>query len=482
MIEIRNGAGFISAFYFVFLDLVLITLLDSVLSRLLSFYYYRKIYSGRPMRIQATNTILGLANSFLKPWHSLPNMIALLIKVIFVGSVFFLDLNIDAKKIMVFEKQRYFGAYSANIDVFTGEEDSLGLKPFRFIMDCKEMDGDNGTYYQVAFNFTPNVGDVDTPNVEDVDSAIDLIPIYNESTTICLSPKFVKQPKESLVVLGCSELGRVNGTPCEYEARLSKNATALSFFNLSEGTASIIEFSAKTKNYYSYSRFEFNRSVVISIFPEYVDAEVVEITCLRTLMGLPDLVFTTQCHLFVFRNGETLIELWTYNEDSRNIARKFAGPIFKGKVTFLFKQKERIIWQSFVASSSNWQSLSDIIVFEISVFDDSQQTIEILTKEVIVSQIPSFSVGIVIAMVVICISSFVITSLTVDRTDNRPHLNTINGLSSIAREERDPSGASTTKGTTMVLGLILQNDGTVRLRPLERFEDAVKQPIDENMS
>lgn len=54
-LQLPIGSGFVSVFYFVFLDIVLLTNLDTDLSRVLSDFYHRHIHSGGALLLRTVD-------------------------------------------------------------------------------------------------------------------------------------------------------------------------------------------------------------------------------------------------------------------------------------------------------------------------------------------------------------------------------------------------------------------------------------------
>lgn len=68
----------------------------------------------------------------------------------------------------------------------------------------------------------------------------------------------------------------------------------------------------------------------------------------------------------------------------------------------------------------------------------------------------------------------VVAAFTVDG-DNRPQLNAIDGLSSIAREELQPSGRSYVSGENVSLGWVYSGPQRIRFGPVRSADQCVKR-------
>ena len=98
-VHLPFDAGFVSAFYFVFLDLILLTNLDVAISHILCHLYYRRIFrTGSPLYVRSVD-IPGVTNFIVGRPLSLVNITFLCIKLLFLCLVFFLDRNILADPI-----------------------------------------------------------------------------------------------------------------------------------------------------------------------------------------------------------------------------------------------------------------------------------------------------------------------------------------------------------------------------------------------
>lgn len=85
--------GLVSAFYLVFLDLILLTNLDTALAQVLSNFYYHEIHSSRPL-VLPTVDFPGITSFLLGRRLAPANVTALLVKFFFLLVVFIADLNI----------------------------------------------------------------------------------------------------------------------------------------------------------------------------------------------------------------------------------------------------------------------------------------------------------------------------------------------------------------------------------------------------
>lgn len=474
MIAIPIRIGILSALYIILFDLFILTLLNYVLSRLLSVVYYRKLFSGQPLRVQSTD-IPGVTRFLVGPWYTLPNMLAIAVKLLFIATIFSMFLNISTSSRSVYRPRRYIASYKMiNSNVARAGETSRDLTiptlPFR-IQACRRVNGENITYYQVAFNPSDDdnfLGDISSKRMSQVPA--------DKHSILCLSPEYVKEPKESAVVVGCSILGRTKQDKCGNEAPVLKNADILDFRTLPFKGKHVQFWDPNGRQHYHFQLHLVHESSIRSIFPEYTSSDygpetTMDMMCLQTKIGTSS--FLTECHLYIIRNGETLIERWIYNVDSRQLSRKFAGPIFKGELDFDMILKATIIWSMFSIPSCDWRAMSSTIAAKASTFSFENRTSQIIDSNYSVTEVPNNSLIVIVFILAIIISSAIIVSLALDRMDKRPPLNSINGLSSIAREEQTPSGASDVMGSTMSVGLTLQEDNMLRFGPLKNLEDAV---------
>ena len=95
-LELHFQEGYVSAFYVIFLDLILFTNLDAALARLLSSLYYKQIFKGKPLLLRSCD-IPGISTFFLGNRLSPNNLSILALKLAFISCALILDLNINSK-------------------------------------------------------------------------------------------------------------------------------------------------------------------------------------------------------------------------------------------------------------------------------------------------------------------------------------------------------------------------------------------------
>lgn len=102
-----------------------------------------------------------------------------------------------------------------------------------------------------------------------------------------------------------------------------------------------------------------------------------------------------------------------------------------------------------------WASFSTQVVTEGAIYRPLPNSTEvtIVGAPETRTAIPIYVIVIISVLLLITIVARIATNLTIEK-DERPRLNTINGLSSIAREESELIGASLVQGRTMSVGIM----------------------------
>lgn len=467
--------GVVSAFYFIFLDIILLTCLDDTLSRLLSHYYYREIYDGNPLWLHSGD-IPGVTNFIVGRRLSLLNIAALATKAFFIGMVFLLDLNIFAEPSNPsVQLLSTFALDSPMIpkngtDFFYNEV----FQPWERTVSCYRLSRvtapakNSITFYHVAFNLT-NGNEYLQDDVRPLPTSVGNIIFINHTTMTCLSPNNVRESKPLVSVFGCSSLGRDSDSNCNRPANVKRTAPFMR-----PGIRRKKEQYILYVYGYPYSAIEYRAHEFKTTFPEYVgNGKNTTLHCFRNSYRLGRQL-KTWCLLKMIENGTTLFERWDYDWKNETLKRVFPGPVFD---TVLDLQLNRLIYYGHDARpDSNWLDLSRKIVYHAMVYKFEKKTLTILNKGSTRTVIPTYCVLIfVIFTVAIVLVHLLVRQFVVS---HHPRLNSIDGISSIGREESKPSGKSLVRGSTMILGFSKIEDTVIHLGPLRSFESAEKMAME----
>lgn len=480
-IELHISPGYVSAVYFIIFDIIVISSVDVVIARILSRYYYRSIYYGRVITLRSAD-IPGITTYLLDAFWSWPNIIARVVKLVCLACVLLVDIEINS----AFSQPSYEIHRTARFQFNASQEawgDSLEDRKFttvgytwQQIRDCHQHsdDSDEIRYYSVAFNLEYNITvDLDgtinaPPYAKDIAS-----PDVLDNSTQCLAPGLVVDKFAVMTnhVVGCSNLNR--SSSCSFEAPLEGRAEIGSETQISE------PFLYKGSRLLYGTVFTLEN---VSLTGDWSKYKQPALTCIRFGMGITgSFSFYSQCLLIsAVEDGNTLVELWYRDVLTGIFRRRYPGPVFKGALSI--GKTKRIdtlvdlipLWKS----GERWDSLSSILVADSAIYKRDEKTITAYGKQKTVTTVPVYTLIILAAMVFITILSKFIIWCT-SREDPKPQLNTIDGLSSIAREEVQPTGRSLVVGPTMVVGLKSTQRG-IRLGPAQHKHDFASRDLLEN--
>lgn len=463
--------GVVSAFYFIFLDIFLLTCLDGALSRLLSHYYYREIYDGNPLWLRSGD-IPGVTNFIIGCRLSPVNLAALATKVLFISMVFLLDLNIFAEPSN--PTVRLLSTFELHSPMIPNEGTDFFytevFRPWERTVSCYRvpkttMPANNSiTFYHVVFNLT-NGNEYLQDDVRPLPASAQKVIFVNHTTMTCLSPNNVRESKALVSVLGCSSLGRDPGSNCNRPANAKRTAP----FIRAKINREAEQYTISLDNY-TFSSIQFGAPELNRTFPEYVgEGKNTTMLCFRSMYPLAKQT-KTWCLLKMIENGTTLFERWDYDWKIETMQRVFAGPIFD---TVLDLKLNRLLYYGRDAGPySTWLDLSKKILYHSMVYKFEDNTVRLLKGGSTLTVIPTYCVVVFVTFtVVICVLQVLVRQFVVS---HHPLLNSIDGISSIGREESKPSGKSLVNGSTMIIGLSKIYDKVIHLGPLRSFESAVE--------
>lgn len=399
-IQLSINPGLVSVFYFVFLDLVLLTNLDAALSRVLSHFYYRQIYSGRPLLLRTVD-VPGITSFLLGRRLSLANAAAILVKLLFMLFIFMMDINIQADNIervhvlSTFEMNATEEAWGDGVNIKRNVERRwdasrrcfVAAKPREYHIGEGIVRGYNDSimYYHLAFNLTKGYEFTkdETLPVSNTSSngsnnrSTQFIPI-NDRALQCLRPGLVLNPRPLIRVVGCSNVERLLNTSCDAYAPTSRSAASLSFTTSPDDILSMRNQSGHT---YTSEAFLFDTFAELQpVFPEYVGpGKRTELFCLKQGYTVPRLIWPkirTWCLLVMHYNNITLFERWTYHRSTNTVNRTFPGPIFDRDIDVGVFQMANFVWNA--QNNLNWRVLSGVIVAESSVYVFEPKDVELI--------------------------------------------------------------------------------------------------------
>lgn len=452
-IELKVSPGVVSGIYFVLFTFYMLSIVDVILIHAVSSMYYRRIHRGIPLEIKSAE-IPGVATSLVGSYLSPPNLLAYLVKFILLACVLVIDSNVNSVPSTTRTSLSVTGTfvYDPSEEKWPDQEEHRAVeRRWERIRRCHTIN-ENKTeliFYRIAFNLMGNT------TVEDELTNDGEIYHINDSSIVCLAKDMVQEEnvREHVHVIGCSQL---EPTDCFNETIISRPADritagyAANQVEIQEGT-SIISYTA-----YNYS------DIAPEIWKEYDSPSLI---CLQTMFStsVTSRLFEA-CIVTSHLGGEnTLIERWELNRSAKKLTRSFPGPIFKGVYNLsLFQQT--VLLQNLL-SELNWETFSGQIIADGSIYQRETANVVRISESSLVTTVPLYTIILTAVLLVITTIAGIIASCTIGK-DERPHLNTTNGLSSVAREENEPSGRSLVNGRGMVIGLTMRDGRSIHFGPL----------------
>lgn len=513
VLELPNiRPGVLSAILFICLDVALVFLLDEALARITCFMYYRDIDNGQPFHVRSTELIPGFGNFLVGRKYSFVNLFAILMKIALLTIVLLVNLSIGGQETVTrtqFREGTF--AFDPSDESISANSTSQVATRMERTKSCFIQDNDILTYYPLRFNllqdgsalgterlsnanlnFNINVNESVRQTIEeDEDTRVFQV---DDSSIICMSPSNVNNAEPLVEVVGCTRIDKFEHHSCLtiIAAEFQKRAD-----NLSSPT---IEPSVVDTG---HELWTFNSDEIQRTFYEY---EKPQFTCLFTQIGLeksivtaefPDPLEYVHCLLIAHSTGErtsedrTIVEHWNFlkagspgNVDGTDkFIIQYPGIVFKGKLNFGKLASERYLQAPF--PFTNYVTMSGELIAQSSYFLNFSQfdntrvsTLQSTENNVVITTIEFYAVYLLSALVVVVLVLFV-SIFIVTRSDKRPRFNTIDGLSSIVREEQFPTGRSYTKGETTILGLAFKGDH-LHFGPLRDTDEGVRYVASQN--
>lgn len=444
ILDIRPGIT--SALYFIFFDMILITVVDMVMTRVMSYHYYNTVYNGQQLTLKSAN-IPGVTTFLIGDFHSPANIIALLIKVTFLVAIFIVDLKINSCE--AYDKEVIYRTAYMNINAsYVAWEPARNPRvsvTWPDSQNCRMINYDNGTiiYYALALNLDDNVT-LEGEKYEPSDSIRrDFYPIDSESVQ-CLAPGKVAEENVLPIarVLGCSKVDSSGCTNLElvtYQVRVGneaiKNKVSVTF----ESTH--FDFALdETQDLRLEGAWEAYRNPKLSCIS----------VGFRSKSQQPN--FRYNCLLvaeYVNKNNisGTLVEHWTINRQNMRhnrsyilrdnlieLLRYYPGPVFEGHLDIGQVQTAYLLLLlGYAGRQSNWASVSSILVKNAASYTRMDKEITVSHETFQQTEIPAYAVLIIIIIIAAVLVSLTVVSIKFG-ISYRPALNNINDLALMAKE------------------------------------------------
>lgn len=473
----RVPVGALSAMLFILLDVFTVGILDIVLARVVCLAYYRNISEGKPVSVKSAD-IPGLSNYLLGRSLSVINIVAILTKIGLLAIVLVANITIDAVSFRTINESRQatFALSPSDAHIAQNYNYLVRRRPENMKTCMKVNDDQSITYYEIRFNLANDVvlDDTDYGSASDEEGMYDV----DDSTVICMSPSKVANPKKLITVNGCTRINDSDTSPnsCLNVIQVKKNAPSDRFVENEE-------YDGDIKNMYR----DYDQDVVDALFEED-GYEKPLFTCLSTKIGIAasgnaiDSDFT-HCLLVSYlpRADETIVERWLLTRtDEDNVFEftlEYPGIRFDGNYSIGRLASARYLQLPF--PFTDYRTLSGELISQaadyryLSSGDNNVGKLDALKVGETITIIPKYAIALVFGAVAAVIVALLVTVFLLWR-DKRPRFNTINGLSSIVREEHSPSGQSYVAGESALLGLKFTRDDRLRFGPLQNEDEATK--------
>lgn len=468
VLELGVSSGHVSVVYFVVLEFITLAVIDIMLIHVVSSLWYNRIINGVALEVK-TAEICGVANSLVGRYFAPPNLFAYAVKIALLSVILWTDINIYSRVDEITDEPRLLiGTFS-----FDPSSRSWGqvarkavTRPWADITACRITNEDEIHFFRVRFNFTEN-------RVYD-DEFVDELFSINDSTIVCMKNGSATFEKESELekIVSCSSLGT---SKCRNETMLVRKYNIPSRSNFNLETIQYYVDEASKMLFYQITDFT---PIADDIWPEYTTGNYSNpsLHCLKSLFSIRnvnedretsslDTCLVIADVSYVDFHG-TLVEVWDHSVPDGTFSRRFPGPIVARKLEVAVSYMVVVLRElPNQFQTDSWESFSARFISRGVVYEKSLRNVTPVTGLKTMTIIPVqnlVAVGVVLAITAII-------SLVVIRTvanDTKPRINTINGLSSIAREETEPVGRSLNVGAPMVIGLSERNKGEAHFGPL----------------
>lgn len=464
--EIRVRPGYVSAFYFVLFELFLTSLVDNILSHIVNYLCYRDIYRGIRIDLKSAD-IPGITACLIGKRISVINILVLMVKCALLAMIFVMDLTIESSEVHSQETRSATFMFNASDSQWENQIHIIN-RPYSRLQYCRKLDLETGEiiYYSAAFNLENGTVLQDETSFLHHDNSYNV----DGSTFQCLGPNDVYEEYvvSNLRVAGCSTRTKYYCTRRDETTKLWQHEFYTGPFIVSPYT-----FNRET---FDDSSIEFmNQTIVDEIWSELNFPTLV---CLKkTLPGKagskhPYGETQTDCLLSgKVSRTETLLEHWRYDSNDSKLHRYYAGVILEGDVDIGRSVRISILW--YLSRAVDWAVLSSLLLSYSVVYEPIQRRFTRIGEiEYKVTVIPDFAIPLAVSVVALAVIIQLVTCCTIGK-DTRPRLNTINGISSVLREEKQPTGRSLRHGRPATLAWYFNPGRGPRFGPTNGSNGAV---------
>lgn len=485
--RVAANSGIISATVFVVLDLIILTILDVALGRLVCAFYYRQIDRGEPVKVVSAD-IVGVTNFLVGNRFHFANALALLIKLAFFACILFIDLNISSTTRYKEESRNASALYDFDPRDETWMDDQGRImhrvveRRFEQTRACRDVHGERVIFYPVVFDLHDDVVLADEtahPNSTEM--------YYVDDSSIrCIKPANLRNASDAhpiAEITGCSK--KYGNGVCQSTSPHTFSVNLPLLYVGPPGVTLQTSLSFPDRSQFFY--WEYSGKVSAEIFPEYAKHDP-KVSCLLTNFGVQDggslreKTFSA-CLVIASLDGGTLIERWSLNRtvgatESGVFTRKFAGPIFKGDPEMGLTQK--VVSLRTFLTNENWLSFSANLVADAVVYRNVSTTFTLRESVGTVATVPVFALILSVAMICVAIAARCAAHFAIPN-DSRPSFNSVNGMSMLTQMNQS-SGSGEQKrsvnGTEeyLTVGLCWRNN-TQHLGPLRKGEEPVARSV-----
>lgn len=474
MFTIDIPSGYVLAVFFVVFDVICLAITDVLLTRFVCALYYRDIHAGNVIDVHSLD-IPGIVNYLVGKWFSFANLVTLFIKITLITFVFFINFKVNSTDGFEYKMERRKATYDfvpTDAEWGSGNVRAVARRAEFTRLSCREFDGDKVTFYRSVFNLTDDLVLLDETNVPNATNGI--YPV-NDDSFLCVSPRHVRDSNADpiLFVKGCSSLGT---TTCANSTEYRRTVTSVRpikslQFPISAGTGVM-----------GYGAEWYNNTDIARVFPEYVNPSLfclqqcfgIQNRCCRTREDTNCRKIITPCLIVAEdrEKNETLFERWLLENEmgsSLVLVRTHPGPIIAGVYNFGVNRKSVALLD--VQTSVNWWEYAGVLLTDSFVYRYAPRVYE-RKEPTRPTFIPLESIVLGALMLCILIFGAVGIGMTIG-TDERPRFNTVNGLSSILREEHSSTGNSYREGASVLLGFSHRASGKLHLGPVNSADVSV---------
>lgn len=501
---INLSTGYLSAFFFILFDLLLNTFLDYSFTWIASANNHRLIRHGAIVTVGSAD-IPGITGYLIGSRFSFINVTLTAFKVAFYSFILIVELSIDRQTYpnLIAKSNTGRFRFDPSDSEWGGDKHRRAIqRPHGFIWQCSEEDNEAITFYSVSFNLTSDIinsTEADIVSQSGLDD--DSVNVIGGSLK-CMSPGNVdsKDIQEVLRISGCSPLSEqrctfgiskplkvdtdfIDGDFGEFNSdRVGSTASGIDSYPLYH------VFKMKNLSFteqLGYAYHNYSVSSFTCAVPDRTETQLEQIFRVNDDQMSGDRAmrqtftssqaerqakkFNAWSCILIARRGEklTLVELWDFDRVNKSLSRPFAGPILQGNISIGERIRNRLLYQTF--HSFSWLTFSALIVSEAAVFEPVNQTFLIQKNDdnpVTVTKLP-LSIVISVMVVTSLITTVYICVYMMNLNDERPKINTVNGLSSVARDVQYPSDNSLRKGPGITLALSQRMEGVAHFGPID---------------